>query len=92
MRRKGWLKAFTRRARPGAYLRVLAGGDIQVTDPVVVEFRPDHDVTVGMTFRALTLAPELLRGLLEASEYLDEEIVRRARSREPMVLFEDDDN
>ena len=58
----------------------------------VVEFRPDHDVTVGMTFRALTLEPELLRGLLEASEYLDEEIVRRARSREPMVLFEDDDN
>jgi SpoVK/Ycf46/Vps4 family AAA+-type ATPase len=45
-----------------------------------------------MTFRALTLEPELLRGLLEASEYLDEEIVRRARSREPMVLFEDDDN
>jgi MOSC domain-containing protein YiiM len=92
MHRKGWLNAFTRRARPGAYLRVLVGGDIQVTDPVVVEFRPDHDVTVGMTFRALTLEPELLRGLLEASEYLDEEIVRRARSREPMVLFEDDDN
>src|ERR1019366_6197991 len=28
MNRKGWLKAFTRCARPGAYLRVLAAGDI----------------------------------------------------------------
>ena len=92
MNRKGWLKAFTRCARPGAYLRVLAAGDIRVADPVVVEFRPNHGVTVGTTFRALTLEPELLQGLLEASEYLDEEIVRRATNREPLVLFEDVDD
>ena len=92
MNRKGWLKEFTRRARPGAYLRVLAAGKIQVGDTVVVESRPCHGVTVGTTFRALTLEPDLLLGLLEASEYLEEEIVRRTTNRAPFVLFEDVDD
>lgn len=91
MNRKGWLKAFTRCARPGAYLRVLAAGEIRAADPVVVEFRPDHLVTVGKTFRALTLESELLPELLEASEYLDDETVRRATNREPVILDRDDD-
>ena len=90
MNRKGWLEAFTRRARPGAYLRVLAAGEIQASDPVVVEFRPDHGVTIGKTFRALTLERDLLPDLLEASQYLDDETVRRARNRELVILDEDD--
>jgi len=86
---KGWLKSFTRRARPGAYLRVLAGGAIRAGDPVVVEFKPAHTVTVGTIFRALTLEPELCRGVLEASEYLEEEIVRRAERSEPFLVLSD---
>ena len=87
--RKGWLKDFTRRAHPGAYLSVLAGGEVQAGDRIAVESRPGHSVTVGMAFRALTLEPDLLPGLLDASDYLEEEIVRRAVSRDPFVLFEE---
>lgn len=86
MEEKGWLKTFTRRARPGAYLRVVVGGAIRAGDPVAVEFRPDHEVTVGTVFRALTLEPELLPGLLAASEYLDDELVQRAERRQPFEL------
>ena len=70
---------------------MLAAGEIRAADPVVVEFRPDHSVTVGKTFRALTLEPDLLPELLEASEYLDDETVRRAAKREPVILDKDDD-
>ncbi|MGO9964657.1 MAG: MOSC domain-containing protein [Acidimicrobiales bacterium] len=89
MNRRGWLKEFTRRAHPGAYLRVLAPGEVRAGDPVVVESRPGHGVTVGATFRALTLEPDLLPAVLEASEYLEEEIVARATGRKPFVLFEE---
>jgi MOSC domain-containing protein YiiM len=63
---QGWIKRFTATARPGAYLRVVAPGEIRAGDPVVIESRPDHDVTIGVTFRALTLEPELLPRLLAA--------------------------
>jgi MOSC domain-containing protein YiiM len=90
--RKGWLKSFARAALPGAYLRVLAGGEIRAGDPVAVEFRPSHTVTVGTTFRALTLEPELCGAILEASEYFDEEIVRRAERRDPFLTLSDVDS
>lgn len=86
MNRPGWLKSFTRTARPGAYLRVLSGGEIRAGDPVVVEFRPSHAVSVETSFRALTLEPDRLPGLLEASEYLNEEMLRRAKNREPFLI------
>ena len=87
--RRGWLKAFTRCARPGAYLRVLSEGEVRRDDPLVVQFRPAHAVSVGAGFRALTVEPGLLHSLLEASDYLDEEILERARRREPFVLDEE---
>jgi MOSC domain-containing protein YiiM len=60
MREKGWIKRFTQRALPGAYLRVIAAGEIQAGDQIAVEDRPGHDVTVALAFRALTLEPGLL--------------------------------
>ena len=42
--------------------------------------RPDHDVTVGLVFRALTLEPELLPLVLEA-DALPDEIKKLARRR-----------
>ena len=61
----GWVRRFARDARPGPYLRVLEEGVVQAGDPVVVEHRPDHDVTVELVFRALltepALAPQALR-------------------------------
>jgi len=62
----GWIKRFTAAARPGAYLRVIEPGQIRVGDPVVIEHRPDHNVTVAITFRALTTEPELLPRLPSA--------------------------
>jgi MOSC domain-containing protein YiiM len=66
--RRGWVKTFTQRALPGAYLRVVEPGEIRAGDPIAVEHRPDHDVTVGLVFRAVTLEPELLPRLLVAPE------------------------
>jgi MOSC domain-containing protein YiiM len=66
MAEQGWIKRFTRRAAPGAYLRVVSPGEIRAGDPVVVTDRPDHEVTIGVTFRAVTLEPELLPRLLTA--------------------------
>jgi MOSC domain-containing protein YiiM len=81
--RAGWIRRFTEAARPGAYLRVITPGRIRVGDPVVIEHRPDHDVTVAVTFRALTTEPELLPGLL-AADALPEGIKNLARKRIPM--------
>lgn len=80
MDERGWIRRFTERAAPGAYLRVVEPGQIRAGDPVVVVDRPDHDVTIGMTFRALTLEPELLPRLL-AAEALPEAARAKARRR-----------
>ena len=69
----GWLKTFTEAAVPGAYLRVLALGPIAAGDPIRVTHRPDHDVTIGMVFRALTREPELLPAILAAAADLPDE-------------------
>jgi MOSC domain-containing protein YiiM len=66
LERDGWIKRFTQAARPGAYLRVIEPGDIRAADPVEIVHRPDHDVTVAVVFRAMTLEPDLLPRLLVA--------------------------
>ena len=60
-----WIKRFAQRALPGAYLRVIAPGQVSAGDPITVLSRPDHGVTSGTVFRALTLQPELLPLLLD---------------------------
>ncbi|HEV2360064.1 MAG TPA: MOSC domain-containing protein [Acidimicrobiales bacterium] len=82
MRQQGWLKTFTRRAIPGAYLRVLKPGSIKIGDPIVVETRPDHDVTIGLTFRAVTLERELLPRLRDARAYLIPDLAQRVETGE----------
>ncbi|ORB60052.1 MOSC domain-containing protein [Mycobacteroides saopaulense] len=79
--RQGWVKTFTVQAVPGAYLRVVSPGVVRQGDSVTVRNRPDHQVTVGMAFRALTLEPALLPALLEApglSERIRETVRRRS--------------
>lgn len=63
--RAGWIKQFTAAARPGAYLRVITPGLVQAGDPVTIEHRPAHDVTVAVAFKALTTEPDLLPRLLD---------------------------
>ena len=67
---RGWIKRFTETAVPGAYLRVVEPGEIRAGDRVELLHRPDHEVTVALTFRALTRERALLRRLLEAGDAL----------------------
>jgi MOSC domain-containing protein YiiM len=60
----GWIKTFTRENRAGAYLRVIEPGTLRRGDALTVASRPDHDVTIGVVFRALTLEPDLLPRLI----------------------------
>jgi MOSC domain-containing protein YiiM len=79
LERAGWIKRFTQAALPGAYLRVIESGDIRAGDPVEIVHRPDHDVTVALVFRAMTLEPDLLPRLLaaDALPWEDRELARR---------------
>ncbi len=76
----GWIKTFTLAAIPGAYLRVISPGTVQAGDPIVVTDRPDHDVTVGVVFRAKTLEPDLIPRLL-GIDALSTELREFARRR-----------
>lgn len=55
-----WVRRFAERGVPGAYLRVVETGELGAGDAVVVEETRDHDLTVGLTFRARTTEPDLL--------------------------------
>jgi MOSC domain-containing protein YiiM len=77
---RGWVKRFTGTAAPGAYLRVVTPGTVTAGDRIAVVDRPDHGVTIGLTFRALTTQPELLPRLL-AADALPAEAKRRAAVR-----------
>lgn len=83
--RAGWIRQFTAAARPGAYLRVIEPGQIRAGDPVVIEHKPEHDVTVAVTFRALTTEPDLLPRLLAAGA-LPDDIKELARKRTRALL------
>ncbi|MFF4970501.1 MOSC domain-containing protein [Streptomyces sp. NPDC001083] len=69
----GWVKRFTHRAAPGAYLRVIESGEIRAGDPIEVVHRPGHEVTVAVEFRAKTTERDLLPGLLAAGAALHPE-------------------
>lgn len=77
-----WIKTFTRAAKPGAYLRVIAPGTVRAGDTITVDYRPEHNVTVGLVFRARTSESELLPQLL-AADALAAELKAYARERTP---------
>ncbi|MGD0554004.1 MAG: MOSC domain-containing protein [Streptosporangiaceae bacterium] len=75
-----WVKRFTIHGATGTYLRVIVPGEIKVGDRIEVIRRPEHDVTIGQIFRALTTESELLPSLLDAGDDLPDEersVVRR---------------
>jgi MOSC domain-containing protein YiiM len=88
-----WIKRFTQAAKPGAYLRVITPGEIRVGDEIVVIDRPDHDVTIEMTFRALTTEPDLLPLLLTADAMPQgvRDVAERRTTFTPDSDVEDDD-
>lgn len=77
---KGWVKRFTQRGAPGAYLRVIEPGEIRGGDPIEILHRPEHEVTVALQFRAVTTERTLLPGLLAAGDALHTELAQTARA------------
>ena len=60
----GWVKRFAAAGRPGAYLRVLAEGEIGRGDRIEVLERPAERVTVAESMRAYYGDADLMRTLL----------------------------
>jgi MOSC domain-containing protein YiiM len=80
----GWIKRFTQAARPGAYFRVIESGEIRAGDPIEIVYRPDHDVSIELCFRALTLEPVLLPRLQAAADALPIQTRERVSRRVPL--------
>jgi MOSC domain-containing protein YiiM len=75
-----WVRRFTERGAPGAYLRVIAPGQVRAGDEISVIHRPEHDVTIAMMFRAETTEKSLQPLLAAAGDALPEELrLRPAR-------------
>ena len=64
------VKRFTAFGATGAYLRVLETGDVGAGDAIEVVLRPDHEVSTGLAFRALTTQLYRLPELAPALEFL----------------------
>ncbi|MFE7269133.1 MOSC domain-containing protein [Streptomyces sp. NPDC057623] len=76
---KQWVKRFTAKGAPGAYLRVIEPGEIRAGDALEIIHRPDHEVTVALQFRAVTTERKLLPRLLAAGAALHPESLAAAR-------------
>lgn len=75
-----WIKTFTDRGVPGAYLRIITPGVVCAGDSIELLERPGHDVTIGLVFRAMMKDPSLLPSLLVA-DALPEPLKDKARRR-----------
>lgn len=58
----------------------MTPGAVRAGDRIEVIERPDHDITVGVVFRALTLEAGMLPSVL-AADALPEDIKQKARRR-----------
>jgi MOSC domain-containing protein YiiM len=69
------LRLFAQAGRPGAYLRILAEGELEAGDRVDISGRPSHGVTIGLVARAIMLDETLLAQAAGAPE-LPESLAR----------------
>jgi MOSC domain-containing protein YiiM len=53
MNEPDWLRRFTARGVPGAYLRVVTPGEITAGDEIKILDRPSHGTTIRTAFRTL---------------------------------------
>jgi MOSC domain-containing protein YiiM len=59
-----WVKRFAAAGRPGAYLRVLAEGEIGAGDSIEILRQPEPRVTISESMRAYYGDPDIMRVLL----------------------------
>ena len=62
------VKLFAQASRPGAYLRIVAEGELGAGDAVEVLARPDHGVTIAMVSDAVFKDRSLAARVLEAPQ------------------------
>jgi MOSC domain-containing protein YiiM len=74
-----WVKRFTDRGAPGAYLRVLEGGKLRAGVDVDVVERPAHGVTIGEVFRPRLADPGRLRRMLDEQDDLHPSVAKSVR-------------
>lgn len=67
-----WVKRYAARGHTGAYLRVLTPGPVQAGDPIVVESRPDHGITVPEMFRIVTTEKDRIGELAVIDDLCDQ--------------------
>jgi MOSC domain-containing protein YiiM len=72
-----WVKRFTQRGAPGAYLRVISPGSVTAGDAITVVHRPSHSITIALMFRALTTDKALQPQLAAAGDALPESLRRQ---------------
>lgn len=65
LQQRGWVRRFSQRAVPGTYLRVVTPGPMSAGDPIRVQRRPEHGVTVRTAFQAFTTDRTLLAALVD---------------------------
>jgi MOSC domain-containing protein YiiM len=70
-------RRFARSGRVGAYLKVLEAGSVEVGDRIVVEDRPDHELTIGGYYDRP--GPDVMRGVLGCDVDLVESVRRRVQ-------------
>jgi MOSC domain-containing protein YiiM len=64
------VKRFSAHGATGAYLRVLEPGELGAGDRIEVVFRPDHEVSTGLTFRVFTTQKHRSAELAPALQFL----------------------
>jgi MOSC domain-containing protein YiiM len=62
------VRRFGEASRPGAYLRIVAEGELGAGDAIEILSRPEHGVTVALVSRAILLAPSLRARAASAPE------------------------
>jgi MOSC domain-containing protein YiiM len=72
-----WVKRFTQRGTPGAYLRVISPGSVTAGDAITVLHQPSHGITIALMFRALTTDKALQPRLAAAGDALPESLRRQ---------------
>jgi MOSC domain-containing protein YiiM len=72
------VRYFARAGRPGAYLRIVCAGELGAGDAIEVVSRPDHDITVGLVARAVSL-DKSLRGHVVTAPQLAGDLRERLR-------------
>jgi len=64
----GFVRRFAQASRPGAYLRIIEEGQLEVGDEIAVTHQPDHAVTMKLVFDAILRDHTLIPQALQAPE------------------------